>query len=271
LEEERSFDTATLIEILILAIIQGVTEWLPISSSGHLVIAQKYMGLRLPVFFDVILHVGSLLVVLITFRRDITKILKAVAHLDFKSEDGKLALYIILGSIPTAVIGFAFNDLFESFFDNPMAVGVAFLFMGGFLFLSRYARNQNRLLKHSDAVLIGVAQGVALIPGISRSGTTITTGLFRKVEKQTAFRYSFLLFIPAVIGATIFTATEVENLTANIDYASMFLGLAITVIVGYISLKMLKKIVLRERFHLFAYYCWAIGFIVILTQVFTLF
>jgi len=258
----------TLIEILILAIIQGVTEWLPISSSGHLVIAQKYMRLSLPVFFDVVLHVGSLLVVLIVFRREIFKILKAVVRLDFKSEEGKLALFIILGSIPTAIIGFIFKAVFESFFNNPLAVGVAFFIMGVFLFISERGENQNRALGHLDAVLIGVAQGIALIPGISRSGITVTIGLLRKVSKQTAFKFSFLLFIPAVVGATIFTATETENLIAvDIDYASTLFALALTVVVGYFSIKLLQNVVLRGRFHLFAYYCWAIGFIVVLTQV----
>jgi len=225
------------------------------------------MGLGLPVFFDVVLHVGSLLVVLIVFWGEILKIFRAVVRLDFKSEEGKLALYIVLGSIPTAAIGFIFRDLFESFFNNLLAVGTAFMVTGSFLFVSERRKNQTKQLNYLDAVLIGVAQGVALIPGISRSGITITTGLLRKVDKQTAFTFSFLLFIPAVVGATITTAVETENLIfANVDYASMLLGLATTVVVGYASLRLLRKIVLRERFHLFAYYCWFIGFVVLLTQ-----
>jgi len=227
------------------------------------------MRLSLPLFFDVVLHVGSLLVVLIVFRSEIFKILRAVAQLDFKSEEGKLAVLIILGSIPTAIIGFIFKAMFESFFNNLLAVGVAFLIMGGLMFISERSKNRNRALSRLDAVLIGVAQGVALIPGISRSGATITTGLLRKVSKQTAFTYSFLLFIPAVVGATFFTALEAENLVAaDIDYAGMLFGLVTTVGVGYFSIKLLQKIVLKERFHLFAYYCWTLGFIVVLAQVF---
>ena len=260
-----------MIEILILAIIQGVTEWLPISSSGHLVLAQKYMGLSLPVFFDVALHTGSLLVVLVVFRSEIFKILRAVARLDFKSEEGKLALYVILGSIATALVGFLFRDLFESFFSNLWAVGAAFIITGtfySFLVIFDSRRNQNKQLNHLDAVLMGVAQGIALIPGVSRSGVTITTGLLRKVDKQSVFTFSFLLFIPAVVGATILTAVETRNLAAaDIDITTVFFGLAITVIVGYFSLKLLRRIVLKGRFHLFAFYCWAIGFIVVLTQI----
>jgi len=276
-EKGECIDTAILIEILILAIIQGVTEWLPISSSGHLVMAQKYMGLSLPVFFDVVLHLGSLLVVLIAFQSEIFKILRALFHLDFKSEEGKLAIYIVLGSIPTAVIGFLFGDVIESLFKNLLVVGIAFIIFGSFLFvsfvfISKRGKNQNKPLDHFDAVLMGIAQGVALIPGISRSGVTITTALLRKVEKQRAFTFSFLLFIPAVVGATGKTAVKVGSLTiAGVDYAGVLLGLAITVVVGYVSLKLLLRIVLRERFHLFAYYCWAIGFIVVLSQVLAVF
>ncbi len=266
-KKEGSIETATLIEILILAFIQGVTEWLPISSSGHLALAQQYMRLNLPVFFDVSLHVGTLLVVIAVFRSEIFKILQAVVRLDFKSEEGKLVPLIILGSIPIAILGFVFKATFESLFENTLAVGTALLMTGFVLFISERRKNQNRVLNRLDAVLIGIAQAVALIPGVSRSGITITTGLLRKVEKQTAFTFSFLLFIPAVVGATVSTFAEAQNLTAaDIDYATILIGLATTIVVGYFSLKLLRAFVLRERLHLFAYYCWALGLIVIFTQ-----
>jgi len=262
----------TLIEILILAVIQGITEWLPISSTGHLRIAESYLRLSLPVFFDVVLHVGSLLVVLLVFWQDIAKILKAIAHRDFKSENGRIALYVVVGSVPTAVIGFVFKDLIESLFDNLLAIGVALIITGSFLFVSERQKNQNKSLNYLDSILMGVAQGVALIPGISRSGITITTGLLRKVDRQAVFKFSFLLFIPAVVGATALTAVEAKSLVvADIDYADMLLGLATTVVVGYVSLKLLWKIVLKGRFHLFAYYCWSLGIVVVLLQALTAF
>jgi len=226
--------------------------------------------LNLPVLFDVVLHVGSLLVVLIVFRSDILKILRAVAQLNFKADEGKLALYVIIGSISTAVVGLLFRDLFESFFNNLWIVGAAFIATGmfySFLIILDSRRKQNRPFNHLDAVLVGLAQGFALIPGISRSGVTITTGLLRKVSKQTAFAFSFLLFIPAVVGATVFTASEAKDLvTADIDYASVLFGLVTTVVVGYFSVKLLLKIVLKGKIHLFAFYCWAIGSIVLLAQ-----
>jgi undecaprenyl-diphosphatase len=261
---------ATLFEILILAIIQGVTEWLPISSSGHLVIVQEYLGLSLPVLFDVVLHLGSLAVVLVVFWRDVLRVLKAVVRLDFASQDGKLGLYIVLGSIATAVIGFAFRDVFESFFSNLYVVGLAFIGTGCFyslLYFFRRNRNQGKPLGAAAAVAIGVAQGVALIPGVSRSGSTITTGLLLKVEKEVALRFSFLLFIPAVIGAAVLSVVDSGGVfVAVVDPVSLLLGLVVTVLVGYVSLRLLLRIVMKGRLYLFAFYCWAVGFAVLLAQ-----
>jgi len=263
-------DTATLLETLILAVIQGVTEWLPISSSGHLVVAQDYLGLRLPLFFDVILHMGSLLVVLIVFWSDVIKVLKAVIRLDFRSGEGRLGLYVFLGTVATIVIGFAFRDWFESLFQNLLAVGVAFILTGSYyslLYAFRRGEQRSTRLSPSSAVLIGVAQGIALIPGVSRSGSTIATGLLLKVDKKEAFRFSFLIFIPAVVGAALVTSLDAGNtLFTDIDPANVLLGLITTVVVGYVSLKLLLRILLRGRLHLFAFYCWAFGLILVLTQ-----
>jgi len=261
------------IEVFILAIIQGITEWLPISSSGHLVIVQQLWSLNVPVFFDVALHVGTLIAVLVFLRREVANILKAVARLDFKTEEGKLAKLIIVGSVPTAVLGFLFQDLFESFFSNLLAVGVAFMVTGCILYASKLAHNKNKSINYFDALLIGTAQGIALIPGVSRSGITISTGLLRRVKKEKAIQYSFLLYIPAVIGATIGTSlTEWKNLAVTeVIVFSIVFGLLVTAIVGYVFLKLLFKVVVKEKFHVFAFYCWAIGLLIILTRIFTTF
>jgi undecaprenyl-diphosphatase len=260
----------TLLEILILAIIQGVTEWLPISSSGHLVIVQEYMGLSLPVLFDVVLHLGSLVVVLFVFWRDVLRVLKAVARFDFKSLDGKLGVYVVVGSVATAAIGLVFRDVFESFFHNLNVVGLAFVVTGCFyslLFVFRRGNGQSRPLNVGSAIAIGVAQGVALIPGVSRSGSTITTGLLLEVEKEVALRFSFLLFIPAVIGATVLSVIESDGLlVAVVDPVSLLVGLVVTVLVGYLSLRLLLRIVMKSRLYLFAFYCWAVGSAVLLAQ-----
>ncbi len=245
-----------LIQVLILAIIQGITEWLPISSSGHLVVVQEYFGLSPPVVFDVMLHVGTLLVILIVFWKDLAEILRAVVQLDFASEEGKLAVFIALGNIPTALIGFLFRDIFKSFFYNPLAVGIALLCTGFVLYFSKYGK-ESKELGYLEALLIGIAQGIAIIPGVSRSGATIATGLLIKLRKETVFKFSFLLSIPAVIGAMI---VESENLfLVEIDGLTMVLGVIVSMIVGYMALKLVKRVLLKERFYLFALYCWLLG------------
>ncbi|MCK4885629.1 undecaprenyl-diphosphate phosphatase [Candidatus Bathyarchaeota archaeon] len=255
----------TLIEALILAVIQGLTEWLPISSSGHLVITQKVLGLNPPLIFNVILHVGTLIVILTVFRKDILDIIKALVKRDFETEEGKLALFIAVGSVPIAIIGFVFYDFLKSLFSNLVAVGLALLITGCVLLVSE-KRIGNRKMGILDSLLIGLAQGVTIIPGISRSGVTVATGLLRRVDKAIAFKYSFLLSVPAVLGATVMESRDLA--VGNEDAVLLFLGTIISMIVGYVSLKLLQKIVMNEKIHLFAYYCWIVGLVIILFTIF---
>ncbi|WGM89132.1 MAG: undecaprenyl-diphosphate phosphatase [Candidatus Bathyarchaeum tardum] len=251
----------TTIEAIFLAVIQGLTEWLPVSSSGHLVIAQTFMGLNPPLIFDVMLHFGTLIVVLVMFRNDILAILKALLKRDFNTDEGKLSLYIIVGSVPIAIIGVTFYSEITSLFSNLFAVSIALLITGCVLFISE-KRLGYKKMGIFDSVFIGLAQGVAIVPGISRSGLTISFGLLRKIDKTTAFRYSFLLSVPAIVGAT---AMELKDLVlGTVDLLPIIVGVIVSMLVGYASLKLLQKIVLSEKFHLFAYYCWAVGFILIL-------
>jgi undecaprenyl-diphosphatase len=254
-----------IITTILLAIVQGITEWLPVSSSGHLVIAQEWLGLELPLVFDIMLHVGTLCVIIVVFWKDIGKMVVAIVKLDFRREEGKLALFIAVGSIPTALIGFFFHDVFESFFHNVLAVGIAFLITGLLLHVSERQKGERRL-NYLDSLLTGIAQGVSIIPGISRSGLTIATGLLRKVEKETAFKYSFLLSMPAIIGATITESREL--IIGDLNLLAIFIGVVTSFSVGYVFLKVLKKIVVNEKFHLFAYYCWTVGAIVVLLHFF---
>jgi undecaprenyl-diphosphatase len=247
---------ATLIEVFILAVVQGLTEWLPVSSSGHLVITQKLLGLELPLIYSVMMHVGTLIVILIVFRKDITDILKALAKRDLQTPEGRLALYIVLGSVPIALVGFFFRDAIESLFSNLTAVGAALIITGTILAVSE-KRKGNRQLGTLDSILIGIAQAVAIVPGISRSGATVSTGLLRKIDKQTAFRYSFLLSVPAILGATLVEAKDLA--TGNIDLIPLFIGVIVAMTVGYVSLKLLQEIVMKEKLHLFATYCLTVG------------
>jgi len=211
------------------------------------------------------LHVGTVFVVLAVFWRDIVRIIKALVSLDFKTEEGKLALFIAVGSVPTALIGFFFHEIFESFSHNLLAVGIALLITGFVLFFSE-RRKTNRELSYLDSLLIGAAQGVAITPGISRSGVTIATGLLRRVKKEIVFKYSFLLSVPAVIGATVMESRDL--VVGNVDVFALILGTIISMIVGYISLKFLQKVLMKEKFHLFAYYCWIVGLITVFFPLF---
>lgn len=223
------------------------------------------LGLELPLFFDIMLHVGTLCVIVVAFWKDLVKMVVAIVKLNFNTEEGRLALFIAVGSVPTALIALFFHDVFESLFHNVLAVGIALLVTGLFLYVSERQKG-GRKLNCLDSLLTGIAQGVSIIPGISRSGLTIATGLLRKIEKETAFKYSFLLSIPAIIGATITESREL--MIGDLNLLAVFIGVVTSFSVGYVSLKVLKKIVENEKFHLFAYYCWTIGAIVVLFHFF---
>jgi undecaprenyl-diphosphatase len=256
----------SLIETVLLGIIQGLTEWLPVSSSGHLAIAKEFFGWKPPVLFYVLLHLGTLIVVVAFFRKDVVAVLKALVRGDFKSEEGKLGIFIVVGSVPTAIIGYGFQDLFKSFFDDLLVVGVALLATGVLLFISE-RREGRESLSYLDSLLVGIAQGIAIIPGVSRSGATISTGLLRGVDRKIAFRFSFLLSIPAILGAAVEESSDLDLLLAGGDLIAVVVGIVVSMVVGYFSLKILQKVIMKQKFHWFAFYCWAAGTVVIISQI----
>lgn len=255
-----------LIETVILGVIQGLTEWLPISSTGHLKITEKFLGLEAPILFDVILHLGTLTVILFFFRSDIKKILSALVHLDFKTEYGRLIPLIIVGTIPTAIIGFAFNMFLENFFQEILTVAVALLACGFVLYSAKAGKERASNITYFVALVIGIAQGIAVIPGLSRSGLTIATALLIGVKRGEAFRFSFLLSVPAVIGAfgLTFYANFNELAASNLGWIEILAGVAAAMVVGYLALKLLWKALAKERFHVFAFYCWTLGALLII-------
>ncbi|MFH0854224.1 MAG: undecaprenyl-diphosphate phosphatase [bacterium] len=278
---------------IILGIMQGIAEWLPISSSGHLVIAQEFFGLQNAMFFDIMLHIATIFVVFIVFWKDIKEILKALFKRDFRSEYGKLAIYVIIGSIPTGIIGFLFCDTFEKLFSNLWAVGGALMVTGILLLLTRkkhtyiiprltrhpenlkyslpnliphQAQNdieEYRELNGKSSFLIGIVQGIAIIPGISRSGSTISAGILMGINKEKAARFSFLLSIPAIIGAFLLEFNRLDMPTNSAQTARILTGMIAAMLAGYISLKLLLKIIKLEKFYLFGYYCIAVSAILI--------
>jgi undecaprenyl-diphosphatase len=256
------------IQAIILGFIQGVTEWLPISSTGHLRITEQLLGLTmLPLLFDVTLHVGTLIIILFFFRKDIKIVLVALVKGDFKSENGKLIPLIIVGTAPTAIIGivFTFTNTIETYFSSFLPIAGAFITCGVVLYFSKTGAEQNGNITYIQALAIGVAQGVALIPGLSRSGLTIAMALMLGVRREKAFKFSFLLSVPAVIGALGLTLYEQHEMLTlvGVGVTEIFVGIAVSLVVSYFALKLLWKALAGRKFYLFAFYCWLIGAILL--------
>jgi len=255
--------------------VQGATEFLPISSSGHLVILQNAFGMREPqVFLDVMLHVGTLSAVFFVFRRDILEMIRAAIAIArtraFSGASGEVFLVaVIVGSIPTAVIGFVFADQFEKLFGSMTAAGAGLLVTGALLMLTEWRREEVVSLAMDgsggigvlQAALIGVVQGLAIIPGVSRSGSTIAAGMLLGLPRETAARFSFLLSIPAIFGALLFELKDYSPAAGaeGIGAAGVAAGTVIAAGVGIASLLLLLRVVRRGRISMFAYYCWLLG------------
>ncbi len=243
------------LQAIFLAIVQGLTEFLPISSSGHLVIFQKLFHFsEAPVFFDVLVHVGGLGAILVFFRKELVKISRKTVWL------------IIIGTIPAIIIGLFLQAHINQIFNSLKLVGVALLINSGLLFLSKRFESLNRSfreMKWLDAFLIGCFQAIAIIPGVSRSGSTIIAGLGRKLDRETAFKFSFYLAIPAILGALILQIPDL--IYSPYGYLGQsVLGMVVAGIVGYGALIILEKVLIKTRLWLFGFYCLVLGIVVLL-------
>ena len=250
---------------IILGFIQGVTEWLPVSSTGHLRIAEHYFGLTVPALFDVILHIGTLFVTLFYFRKDILNVIRALVKADFKSEDGALIPLIIIGTMPTVVIGFLYGNDLDTALSTVLALGVGFIVSGVVLYVSKFGKENKLGITYVDALIIGIMQGLAIIPSISRSGFTIAAALLLGIKREKAFKFSFLLSIPSIIGALGLTLYQehAELATAGIGLTEILAGVAVSIVVSFFALKFLWRTIASRKFYLFAFYCFAIGAILV--------
>lgn len=271
-----------ILQAIVLGIVQGLTEWLPISSSGHLALVQLAMDLEVPIFYDVILHIGTLAGVFAIYRRDIAGILRSTVasrkgsskRKSIEEEGGgeEVAKYpqgrrmlwlIILGTIPTGIIGLAFRSFFESSFYDPVSIAVGFIITGALVLVTGLLKPGQKKLGSADAILIGIGQGISIFSSISRSGATLSAGLFRGVEREQLVRYSFLLSIPAILGAAAIDVVAMDEQQkaqlASIGAESYIAGTIVSAAVGYASIRILIKLVIKGKFYLFAFYCFAIG------------
>ena len=273
-----------LIQAILMGIVQGLSEFLPISSSAHLVFTSNFYkvfkGIEIvqhsneEVFFDIMLHFGTLIAVLIFFRKDIAAIIKAlwegVKTKDFSNREAKLGLYIIIGTIITIILALPMQGFAEKLVFSPEIVGLLLVATGILLFGAEYFSNhhqKNNEMTLKNSILIGLAQGLAVLPGLSRSGWTIATGLFSGLDRVTAARYSFLLSIPIILGASmLYPVIKIdlhEALTYN--WIAILWGTIASGMVGYLCIKYFMKFLAKFSLAIFGYYCVIVG---LLTAVF---
>ena len=262
-------------QAVVLGIIQGLAEFLPVSSSGHLVLFQNFFGITEPALaFDISLHMGTLAAVFVIFFNEIKAMVISIVRLFMnirheknlrslieQDKDLMFAAMIIAGSVPTAVIGLVIQKYSTVFFSSVPLVGFMLIVTGSFLWSTKKFKDNNtgtKKIRLKQALFIGLCQGIAVIPGISRSGSTITAGLFAGIDRETAAKFSFLLSIPAILGAELLSLKDFIGTGFSFDPAT-FYGTLTSFIVGLAALKILLKIVKTGRLYYFAPYCWLAG------------
>ena len=268
----------TYIEAALLALIQGLTEFLPVSSSGHLVIVQKLLGFKEHnLTYDLVLHVGSLIAIFIVYRKTVKQIildLIADPLVKKNTAGAKVFWMTFIASVPTAIIGLSFKDTFEAFFDSIHAVGYFLLVTSSLLYISyqidkkrnsnKSVASENKMLAFEEglknasslnwkkALVIGIVQGMAILPGISRAGSTIASAMILNIPRTTAAMFSFCLATPAILGAALLQARDVN--WAQFEWGINAFGLLMSVLFSYIGLNLLLKVVGKGRIDYFSYY-----------------
>ena len=271
-----------ILSAFILGEVQGISEFLPISSSGHLVLVPALLGIETGLAFDTILHIGTLVAIFTFFWKDIINLIKGfiLSIIDltegvdiFKRElhrvpEKRFAWLIIVGTIPTGIVGILLKDAIETIFRGTLFVGIFLLVTAAVLYYSeRHSSGQitQKDMSFKQALIVGICQGLAVFPGISRSGSTIASGLCLGLNREYAARYSFLLSIPAVIGAGLIQIKDIATLDASVSV--LLAGFISSVIFGYLSIKLLMKMIKGWSLDIFAYYCTIIGIITIILSV----
>lgn len=267
---------------IIIGIVQGLTEFLPVSSSAHLVFIQNLLGVESSLAFDTFLHLGTLIAVLWFFRWDIIKMLKSwwlsIGDIlqgrfreGFYSDPYKrLAWYVILATIPVGIVGVLFEDSIDALFSGALYVPAFFLFVTGtILYLSQRMNSGNVNLNNiskKEALWMGLGQACAILPGLSRSGTTIAAGLTIGLEKEFAAKFSFILSIPAILGAFVLQVKDIGS-ALDVNFLPVFLGFIAAIIAGYLAIKWMLDLIQNRSLDIFAYYCWLVGIIVFMGSI----
>lgn len=254
--------------------IQGITEFLPVSSSGHLILAERILGIGPQgLRFTVMVHVGTVLAVIAVFHKRIFKIIKALfcgrvryrkGRLRFPDQYTRWAWLLVLATIPAAVMGIVLGDMIEKEFCRPFGVGICLLLTGGFLFGTRFVLSPGKELSWFRALAVGIAQIGGIFPGISRSGITISAGIYSGLKRRESAEFSFLLGIPLILGAGAGKITAMMKMGISCsEFINIIAGALTAAVTGYIAIKIVLKIIIMGRFGFFAYYCWTVGLLVI--------
>lgn len=251
------------IEAFILGIIQGLTEFLPISSTGHLYLGRHIFGLdEAGLFLDTMLHVGTLLAVLVVYKKELIQIIK--------NPFGKLSLLLIIGTIPAVIVGFLFNDLFDSISKSGVTIGWEFLLTGFVLWMADGVKKGSKKMEdigYGDALFIGSFQAAAILPAVSRSGLTIAAGLFRKLDRETAAYFSFLLSIPAIAGGIVLQIGSMASGHAEaVSLGSLLIATIASALFGYVAVVWMINFLQKRSLKIFAVYVWILGFTVLALQ-----
>jgi undecaprenyl-diphosphatase len=245
----------SLVQSIILSVIQGITEWFPISSSGHLALVQNYFGFQ-NISFDVFLHLASIFAVMIIFWKDILKLFDLR-----KKENFRYIYLIIIATIPAGIIGYLFKETIGGFFSSMIYLGIFFMISGILVYSTKFSREKKENINFLDSVFIGIFQAIAILPGISRSGATISSSMHRGIKKEEAVKFSFLMAIPVVLGASFL---ELKNLNVSgVSYFVLILSFFITLIVSLVAIKTLMRIIKSDKFYLFGIYNFLLGVLVL--------
>lgn len=275
-----------IIQAIIIGIVQGLTEFLPVSSSAHLIFAQNALGVESSLAFDVFLHLGSLIAVLWFFRADIIRMIQAFLLsigdiIQHRFKEGfysdlykRLVWYVIIATIPVGLVGVLFESQVESLFAGALYVPAFFLFVTGTILYLSQRMNSGEVdlsnLSLKESIFMGLGQACAILPGLSRSGTTIAAGLVIGLDKEFAAKFSFILSIPAILGAFIVQLKDIGPIT-DFNALAVLLGFLAALISGYLAIKWLFELIQKRSLDIFAYYCWIVGIIVFMGSITHLF
>ncbi len=261
--------------LILLGLIQGLTEFFPVSSSGHLVIAKYFLQLKLPgAAFEAFLHFGTVVAVIVLFRKEIKELVISFFDSIYKLSNGgnisnifknnsssKFAWFLVISTIPAAIIGYTFSSYFEILFGKPIIASFMLIITGALLWFGNrnYSGGNKNIseITYKDAIIIGIAQALAIFPGISRSGLTVIAGLSRNLDREFAAKYSFILSIPIILGASMFKMRELSFL--NIDLSVLILSGLVAAMSSYGAMKIFIRLLKNRKIYFFSYYLWIIS------------